>query len=78
VRDELTKSTPETHQTVRWCTSASAGITRMAAASRMSTAIIRRLRSTRSTQAPMTSPKRRWGRAKAAVVIARLMAECVS
>src|SRR5437016_2606238 len=40
--------------------------------------IIRRLRSTRSTQAPISRPKRRYGRNVAAVAAARLRAEPVS
>ncbi len=47
-------------------------------ASKMSTAIISRLRSTRSTQAPMKRPKSRCGSAKVNVLMARLIGEWVS
>ena len=47
-------------------------------ASKMSTTIINRLRSTRSTHAPMNRPNRRCGRAKVKVAMARLIGECVS
>ena len=57
---------------------ASSGIDAMTAARAMSVLIISRLRSTRSTQAPITRPNSRYGRNVAAVVIARLSAEPVS
>src|SRR5918993_1495861 len=47
------------------------------AARARSVAIIRRRRSTRSTQAPMTSPKSRYGTNSAAVVMPRLIGEPV-
>ena len=57
---------------------ASNGIDAITAARAMSVAIISRLRSTRSTQAPMISPNNRYGRKVAAVVMARLSAEPVN
>ena len=43
-----------------------------------SSAIIARLRSTRSIQAPSKRPKSRYGRNVAAIAIPRFTAECVS
>jgi hypothetical protein len=58
-RVALQKATAYTQPTDSASMASSAGITAITAARPRSVAIISRLRSTRSTQAPMTSPKRR-------------------
>jgi hypothetical protein len=55
----LAKATAYTQPTVSASTAASSGMVAITAARARSVAIIRRLRSTRSTQAPMTSPNNR-------------------
>src|SRR6266508_4157163 len=71
-------ATAYTHPTESCPVASSSGITAMTAARPRSVAIISRLRSTRSTQAPMTSPKRRYGTNSIAMVTPRFSGEPVS